>query len=210
MRSDHKVIDERTIGKCVCGSAIAAIVCATLWPFVFQFHRLTWTAYQASFATSPSALLDFPLNVVLFIPLGYGLSLAGIGGRSSVSVLLCVAIGGCLAVGVESCQIFVPGRTPNVADVVANSLGAVLGWFLCRVWRAGRTRWAVFRKSMDHFGIAWSTLLAIALLTAWGLVRELRPSQWDRMYRLAIGNELSGLEPWSGSLSDLVILDSSR
>ena len=65
-------------------------------------------------------------NTVLFLPFGFVLALAG--SRSSRTVPLAVLF----SIGVELSQFVIPGRDPNLGDVLFNSAGATLGWVLAR------------------------------------------------------------------------------
>ena len=44
------------------------MVVATLWPFSFEFRSLTWAQYFEGIELAPSSFLDFPRNIVLFMP----------------------------------------------------------------------------------------------------------------------------------------------
>jgi hypothetical protein len=60
-------------------------------------------------------------NVLLFIPFGLATAL----GRSRF--LVCILSGAVLSLGVELAQQFIPGRDPNLGDLVFNTLGTALG-----------------------------------------------------------------------------------
>ena len=65
---------------------------------------------------------DFVRNIILFVPLGFGLRLAGI--RTIRAILL----GVCLSATVELLQIrVIVGRDASVLDWISNSLGTVVG-----------------------------------------------------------------------------------
>ena len=88
----------------------------------------------------PLTLRDVPLNVLLFVPLGFGL--AGLIRNHRLHRFhrleekiceICVICGSLLLLSLvlETAQLFLPARAPSVADVVANGLGALLGvWLL--------------------------------------------------------------------------------
>ena len=78
--------------------------------------------------TEPDAV-NIVGNVLLFAPLGAGLQLLGWGGRRTV------AAGFALSAAVELAQLAIPGRTTSTADVLCNTAGAALGW-----WIASRAR----------------------------------------------------------------------
>lgn len=67
--------------------------------------------------------LEFSANVLMFVPLGFFLAILFWQRWYLAIPLLC-----CLSVGVELLQGWLlPGRTPSWSDVLANSLGGLLG-----------------------------------------------------------------------------------
>ena len=78
---------------------------------------------------------DGPLNVLLFLPLGFFLAL--LLRRPLTAALLCVV----LSLAIECYQSSLTTRVGSFADVVANGLGAVLGALaatvILLVWRPG-------------------------------------------------------------------------
>ncbi len=104
---------------------------------------------------------DVILNVILFVPLGIGLALAGLRPRGAAIA------GGLTSAVIELAQLWViPGRYASVHDVITNSSGAALGALLIAHW-ASRARW-------------WRPLapwVAGAVIAAWaGGAFLLRPS----------------------------------
>jgi len=90
--------------------------------------------------------LEAPANVVLFIPLGFLLTL--LVRKAWVGVLLAVA----LSVSAELVQALLPDRWASVRDVVANALGAVIGaalaWLFVVLRRRRLTRLTAARRGM--------------------------------------------------------------
>jgi glycopeptide antibiotics resistance protein len=78
--------------------------------------------------TEPNAV-NILGNVLLFAPLGAGLRLLGLRLRHAA------AAGCALSVAIEAVQLAIPGRTTSTADVLCNTAGAALGW-----WIASRAR----------------------------------------------------------------------
>ncbi len=71
--------------------------------------------------------VDLILNVALFVPLGGAFGVGGGSARKAlIAAMLTSALVECLQVGI------VAGRDANVADVLMNSAGGVLGWMLGR------------------------------------------------------------------------------
>ena len=86
-------------------------------------------------ATQPwldAGRLAFALNVLLFVPLG------AIGGWWRRPLLLPLAAA--ISVSIETVQAVIPGRTPNVYDLVANGTGALVGYAVAAAWRDHRWR----------------------------------------------------------------------
>ena len=158
---------------------------------------------------APLTLRDVPLNVLIFIPLGFGL--AGLRGvhrfhRLAESICeICVICGLLLFLSVmlEAAQLFLPERAPSVADVAANGLGALLGVGLYRAWAMG------FGRALRRYVTPLNLLLGlgvyslgVALLTGY-LYRSVRLSNWDTSFPLVVGNEAVGRRQWSGKVHDL-------
>ena len=67
------------------------------------------------------AAADAVLNVLLYLPLGVGLALAG--WNAPRAVLLSLLLSG----AIEAAQIVIPGRDSSARDVLTNALGGYLG-----------------------------------------------------------------------------------
>lgn len=78
--------------------------------------------------------IEAPANVVLFIPLGFLLTLLF---RRAWMGVLCALV---LSVSVELVQILLPARFPSLRDIGANSLGAVIGAVLAWLFIVLRRR----------------------------------------------------------------------
>jgi glycopeptide antibiotics resistance protein len=189
--------------------ALALNLWLRLTPFDFVWDgRVPWERLSLA----PLTLRDVPLNVLLFVPLGFGL--AGLlrvhrlrrFHRSRVGICeICVICGLLLFLSVmlEAAQLFLPQRAPSVADVVANGLGALLGVWLYRAWAMGvgrALRRYVTRRNL-LVGLGVYVLLA-TWLTVY-LYRSVRLSNWDDSFPLVVGNEAVGKRQWSGRVEYL-------
>jgi VanZ family protein len=65
--------------------------------------------------------VDFALNVLAFVPLGFGLRLAGL---SRVRALVMVVA---TTLAIELLQLYIPGRVTSLGDLISNSIGGALG-----------------------------------------------------------------------------------
>jgi glycopeptide antibiotics resistance protein len=207
MQTKHEIV----ISEIVLIGGAVSILAATLRPFTFSFHRLAWTEYIASFSLAPSGILDFPANILLFLPLGFGL--ASLLDRRSISrgakLYLAIIIGFLTAAFIESLQIFLPERTANVSDVIANTLGTALGLACFRLWQRRQYMAQLLRTKLTLRNIVpvYIAYLLVMMLLVWALMQGMIPGGWETSYKLALGNEITKDRPWQGRVQDLLILD---
>ena len=130
-------------------------VCAMPWLRLSVGHRADWIA-----------------NLFMFVPFGFLLGTA-LGGRAThlAGRLVAVVVGGVvvvlLAFGIESLQILVPQRTVSLNDVLAASLGGLIGlaaWLLMgrRLWAMAELATAPGRQALLA-GLALYCLFYLAL-----------------------------------------------
>ena len=88
-------------------------------------------------ASTDSHVLEFSCNIVMFIPF----SLLGGMIWPVRGVLEWVVLGAALSGAIELCQLFfLPHRYATLSDVIANTLGALLGAVLVRAFQLRRQR----------------------------------------------------------------------
>jgi len=179
-------------------AGLLAVVTATLWPFRFEFRTLTWATYAQSFGVAPRTLLDLPRNILLFMPLGLGVGVAlRARGQSPLRTMtLTIGLAAALTVAVESLQVFLPGRTPNLSDIAGNIGGGAAALLLLRV----KERWDADGGSgpMLPAGVTLlATILVLAVAPSWALMRSMRPGGWSANALWVAG----------GQVHDVVILD---
>jgi len=73
-----------------------------------------------------AVVLEFLANVALFVPIGLLLPFAW----SRLRLWHVVVIGALLSGLIETVQGFMPSRFPTISDVIANTLGALIGGIL--------------------------------------------------------------------------------
>ena len=148
------ISDARMRAWCAALAALAAALAAyvSLVPFQFvvpdempSIVDVLWTNGHLGGMLRGNGLA----NVVLFVPFGFFAVGAGVGARSrawpwalGMLVVATASIG--TSIAIEALQIFVPGRTPALSDIVAQTVGTglgAIGWMAlgrqARVW-AGR------------------------------------------------------------------------
>ena len=157
-------------------ASLIAIAFATLLPQPPGAVESHFCVVCGSYGT-----LDAVLNVVLFAPLGIGLALYGLRGKSSV-VAICV-----LSAAIEITQfLLIPGRDSTIGDVITNTLGGAIGFTMARyaaVWVRPLPRTA--SKLAGAFGALW---LAIQAISSFGFVVSLPSSQYYGQLARALGH----------------------
>ena len=125
LRSGRAGAAHRVAGAAITGIALVLIGLLTLWPS--SAESVSFTPPSCVFCTEQAAV-DGILNLLLFAPLGVGLSLLGF--RVGAAALIALA----LTVGVEVLQFgVVTGRDASIADIIANGAGGILGIALGRL-----------------------------------------------------------------------------
>lgn len=124
---------------------VAAIVCGSLYPWHFSAAPAgEWRILAASWPPEWDnfALYDASANIAVYIPLGaigflwWARRLPAL--RAAVAALLPAVA---LSVAMELLQVYVPGRTSSLVDVLANAVGASAGILAAIGWRKHRMRW---------------------------------------------------------------------
>jgi len=207
-------------------SSIALILVVTLFPYDFPSDNLPRALIYAP-DTLPdhtstvhpkilNTLLDFLSNVILFVPLGFGLTcLTWNRGLQGLKRLLVISVAGaCLSLTAESLQLFLPSRLPSVVDTLANTLGTGLGvqvfsfWGKALVGTVSTLPWRLGQVFTLRFAtIAFVGYTAAILLGAIPLQRETSLKNWDEGFPLIVGNERTGNRPWRGILYGIQIMD---
>jgi VanZ like family len=187
--------------------SVLFILLCTLFPF--QFSSRSFTELLGGFEQRLD-VQDFLLNIVLFLPLG--MSLSGLLSQKRWKKLLLI-LGICagLSISVELLQLFLPGRNPNLLDVISNSLGGILGYLSQP--RFGKKLGAYFQR-IAHFQPPMKWLLAaflgyfaMALSIIMALSSPSSLANWDTAMPLLLGNEKTGDRPWSGFIESVYIAD---
>jgi hypothetical protein len=187
-------------GSALAAAGLTAIALATLGPVVITgpVVRLPMICLLCGeFGT-----VDFVLNIALFVPLGFGLALAG------VPPIRVVAMAGVLTLTIETLQATViAGRHPALGDLVANAIGGLLGATAPRLIRAA---WAPHRTVAVPLTLL-TALLVLALAAAPVVLFRPSPSPTPTWWGQH-AHDLEGTAPFEGTirsvtLSGLPIID---
>jgi len=189
MFGDRDEIVGKRAGIVLSALVLLVIFLATLTPTGDTSSSSFWCIACGEFGG-----LDVMNNIVLFVPLGFAFALAS--GHRWRSALACVAV----TTFIESMQVrIVAGRDSSLSDLLANSLGGILGVELA-------VRRALLFRPRGRAAIA----LAAAGAAAFGLVTTLtslglRPATVPKSLWIQWTPERASFEPFTGKLLDFSV-----
>lgn len=110
--------------------AVVVVLFTDLSPGFVVTWITGWVHGDLGWAFVHQGYIEFGLNILLFVPLGFLLAL--VTRRPWLGFVLCVA----LSAAAETAQLILPGRQATIRDVISNSLGALIGavlaWLVVR------------------------------------------------------------------------------
>ncbi|WP_399549573.1 VanZ family protein [uncultured Clostridium sp.] len=92
-----------------------------------KFNRI----YLVPFSSSPESMMPYVLNIIMTIPLGFLLPLIWKQFRTIKKVALS---GFLLSLCIELSQLFTQSRTTTTDDLIMNTLGAIIGYFIFKAF----------------------------------------------------------------------------
>jgi glycopeptide antibiotics resistance protein len=198
--------------------SVLSILFLTLFPFYFDCKSGCSIAAIANSFHHQSNLRDWLSNILLFIPLGFGLTCLAqkLALKSIMAIAMVLSASASLSFTVEVLQAFLPARSSTVDDIVANTIGGILGYacfclaggkvfsFASKLARNIKRSLCVKNLVLAALGYAG---LAIAISVA--LQNATNFSNWERSFPLILGNENTGDRPWQGYISELYIANKS-
>lgn len=206
-------------GAAIFIAGLLLTVFAMLYPFQFDLRfRIPFAERLAGRFDARLFKSDFIANVLLFLPLGFGAS-SLLHQRRLVRIASLVVVLG-FGVGVsiigEVLQLWYPGRSSSLSDILANGIGVLMGYVYYRRLGAKVLRQLAifvpkvkaqltFRVLLAVFG----TYMLVILLISISLQRGPALGNWDRTYPLILGNELTGDRAWRGCISEMHFADSA-
>lgn len=194
--------------------SLACICTATLSPFDFAIiDGLNWQTISNRFKFG-SNLKDYWQNILLFIPFGFSLSIIiNRLQKQPVTILISFIISFILSTSIELSQLLLPSRVSNLSDIICNSIGGTSGsilfylknkiiYFLAAIF-TGNIQQLTYQSIFKAIVVYCS----IVILANFILLNNVNLNNWDSNYYLAIGNEVTGVRPWSGKIQSLQISD---
>ncbi len=190
--------------------SVLGIIYLTLFPFQIHFgfpHPYHGSPFFLGDSSKTLRRMDFFLNVLLFVPFGFGAAaqMCKRGGRLWASALLALVAGAFTTYTVELLQLYIPGRDSGWEDVISNTMGSVVGFLLFAIAGGAILRTASrYADSFENWITPGRTALLLviyfALSFSWSVVlqRATRLSNWDPRCSLNVGNDADGQKPWPG------------
>lgn len=197
--------------------SVAGITLLTLFPFrmdgLAHTHSVPFLLSRSLKGVPP---LDFSLNVLLFLPFGFGLSpflqRRGIKGKKALFTTLIA--GFVTSYAAEFLQFYIPTRDSGWNDTISNTTGVVAGYLLFAVLGPAILRllsnWEVRLESLVSVRRACTILAAyFALFLAFSALLQTKTqlSNWNLESVLVVGADASGHHPWTGRILRLQIWD---
>jgi glycopeptide antibiotics resistance protein len=200
-------------------AATAGIFFLTLFPFRFDFQSRPlgspWPFLLGS-GMKTGGPLDVFLNVLLFVPFGFGLAekLREKKVSQLATFVVVWAAGAIFSYAIELAQFYMPMRDSGWQDVVSNSTGSLVGFFLFDTLGPFIID---FLSRCEAALRSWLTAVRVAVLLSiyfllWlalsaALQMQTRLSNWVPDCLLLVGNEPGGQSPWKGQVQQLQIAD---
>lgn len=192
--------------------AMLGIACLTLFPFEVRLplpQAFARSPFYLGGSDKPLHSVDFFLNVLLFVPFGFGISaqVRKRGGNAWIALVLSVAAGAFVSYLVELAQLYIPGRDSGWDDVISNTTGAFVGALFFAL--GGAAFLEEFSKGADSVerwltGPRAALVLVAYFAGVFGLTAHLqnktRLSNWNTQAFLCVGNDASGGTPWRGQV----------
>ena len=201
-------------------AAMVGICFLTLFPFRLLPHAKQPFGFLLgkTWGKTPGAIFDDFLNVLLFVPLGFGLSEKLRERRKSRTTIFFVVwlSGFVLSYLVEFSQLYIPGRDTGWEDVLTNSTGAAIGSLLffaaggALLRLATRIETAIeTRLTMTRLAVILVVYFACWYALSARLQTESRLTDWHPDSHLLIGSDAAGKPGalWQGEVSKLEIWD---
>jgi glycopeptide antibiotics resistance protein len=195
--------------------ATAGILFLTMYPFRLNIHPLANGASPFLLGKSgKSGFVDAFLNVLLFVPFGFGLAekLRERGKSIRFALLATLAAGVVFSYVIEFSQLYVPERDSGWEDVFTNGTGSLIGGVIYALAGVSLVR---FMNWTQRAITTWLTPFRLTCAIAgyfcvwfgFGALLQSRTqfSNWKPYGVLVLGNSGAGSNPRQGQLQTLQI-----
>jgi glycopeptide antibiotics resistance protein len=202
-------------------ASAAGILFLTLFPFRFAVHtKLAGNASPFLLGTGEkySGAFNAFLNVLLFIPFGFGLSekLREKGKSQGATLVVTMLAGAVFSYVIEFIQIYIPMRDSGWEDVFTNATGCVFGFLLFELLgKSVLQAVSEVENRLETFLTPRRALLMLPLYFGFWfavsvpLQKETQLTNWDPNSHLFVGNDAVGRldRAWKGEVSRLELWD---
>ncbi|MGI0487568.1 VanZ family protein [Pantanalinema rosaneae CENA516] len=199
--------------------SVVLILVATLYPFRLRIPDvLLIRQVIRQFVFNPTDKVDLIANVLLFVPLGFGVSAKLLPHKwlSRSTWLIVLGCGAGLSLMVECLQVLLSDRTSALTDVMTNTLGGYLGYLTFKYARSPLLDWIqlgleqfqrlVSRLSFRQIAAA-SVIYAVLAIGVVGWLNGSTLRTWDLNARLFIGTDPAHRFSWEGTIGNVQICD---
>src|ERR1700723_824984 len=199
--------------------ATAGILFLTLYPFRFDFHAAVpggGSPFLLGRSLKAGRLLDVVLNVLLFVPFGFGLAakLRERGKSRAFTLALALVAGAFFSYCIEFFQIYIPPRDSGWEDVFTNGSGSVVGFVLYELlgkrvldWMSNSESWLGSLLTLRRSFVVLLIYFTLWFAAAYRFQKNTRLSDWRSDALLVVGNDASGKFPWKGTVNAVQIWD---
>jgi hypothetical protein len=181
------------VGLVVAVLSIAIIAAATLIPARDQASMAADTSVWC-LVCGGLGVTDVALNILLFVPLGIGLSLLGVSRWRGITLIVLTTL------TVEVLQLsFIPGRDASLSDLLTNTIGGMLG-----LWLGPNLGKALFPAPPLAFRLAIATLVLWMLqqaFAAWAVAPVLPASVYYGQW----APELAQFDHFTGTVTSVTL-----
>ena len=190
---------------------------ALLLVYVFYLGAVTLSPYDFSMAAvgdgawalESRSSADIVLNIFGFIPLGVMLYFVS-QPYSKKMIWKCGLVVGSAALlsfSIETGQMFLRSRDASLVDLLTNTIGGGLGFWMADYLVRGS--WVVrlkrYRRKIAIFALIG--YLGYLVLFLWWSFTPQKLESWDPSYPFLVGNELTMDRPWRGKIFVLALYD---
>jgi hypothetical protein len=202
--------------------SVAGIFFLTFYPFQFAHQKSAHFLFAFSLEGwgKGGNFLDLFLNVLLFIPFGFGLaeSLRERGKSRLAAFFIVYVSGALLSYFVEFVQMFIPFRESGWGDIITNSSGAAIGAIIFELAGVATVEWFGRRErgmeswlSLPKIAVIASLYVGFWCVLARPLQKQNSLANWTQDAFLSLGDSASlhSAPPWKGRMLELDIWDHS-
>lgn len=198
--------------------SLAGIFFLTFYPFRFEYRESARFLFPFSLNGWGKGInaADIILNILLFVPFGFGLAgkLRERGKSKAAALLVAYISGAVLSYLVEFLQIYIPPRDSGWGDIITNSSGALIGAWVFELagvsvvaWFSRRERELETWLSLPKIGVFIALYIGFWSVVVKPLQKQGRLTNWALDSYLAVGDSASLRPgpPWKGRIHELDI-----